>query len=56
MSSVTSVILKIVGQDPTVRQCTWGHSAVSPLFWVSLLEVCCRPPGWLVLCGPLVLP
>ena len=56
MSSVTSVILKIVGQDPTVRQFTWGHSAVSPLFWVSLLEVCCRPPGWLVLCGPLVLP
>ncbi|KAB0341008.1 hypothetical protein FD755_024526, partial [Muntiacus reevesi] len=23
---------------------SWGHSAVSPLFWLSLLEVCCRPP------------
>ena len=25
-----SMTLKILGQDPTVRQSTWGHSAVSP--------------------------
>ena len=35
-------------EDPGSRsprgQSTWGHSAVSPLFWLSLLEVCCRPP------------
>ena len=54
--SMTSMTLKILGQDPTVRRFTWGHSAVSPLFWLSLLEVCCRPPG--VACalhGPLAL-
>ena len=29
----------------------------APLFWLSLLEVCCRPP-WVAhaLCGPLALP
>ena len=42
--SVTSVTLKILGQDRPVRQFIWGHSAVSPLFWLSLLGVCCRPP------------
>ena len=35
-------------EDPGSRsprgQSTWGHSAVSPLFWLSLLGVCCRPP------------
>ena len=55
--SMTSMTLKILGQDPTVRWFTWGHSAVSPLFWLSLLEVCCRPP-WVAcaLRGPLALP
>ena len=45
------------GQDPLVRQFTWGHSAGSPLFWLSLLGVCCRP-HWVAraLRGPLVLP
>ena len=28
--SVTSMTLKILGQDPPVRLSTWGHSAVSP--------------------------
>ena len=42
---------------PPRRQSTWGHSAVSPLFWLSLLEVCCRTPwGANALRGPLVLP
>ena len=31
MRSVTSMTLKILGQDPPVRQSTWGHSAVIPL-------------------------
>ena len=34
-------------EDPGSRsprgQSTWGHSASSPLSWLSLLEVCCRP-------------
>ena len=48
-------------EDPGSRsprgQSTWVHSAVSPLSWLSLLGVCCRP-----LCvaralrGPLALP
>ena len=48
-------------EDPGSRsprgQSTWGHSAISPLFWLSLLGVCCRPP-WVAraLCGPLALP
>ena len=48
-------------EDPGSRsprgQSPWGHSAVSPLFWLSLLGVCCRPP-WVArgLRGPLVLP
>ena len=55
--SVTSMTLQILGQDPPVRLSTWGHSAVSPLFWLSLLGVCCRPP-WVARAprGPLVLP
>ena len=48
-------------EDPGSRsprgQYTWGHSAVSPLFWLSLLGVCCRPPwGARALHGPLALP
>ena len=48
-------------EDPGSRsprgQFTWGHRAVSPLFWLSLLGVCCRPP-WVACAfrGPLVLP
>ena len=48
-------------EDPGSRsprgQFNWGHSAGSPLSWLSLLEVCCRPP-WVAhaLRGPLVLP
>ena len=48
-------------EDPGSRsprgQSTSGHSAVSPLFWLSLLEVYCRPP-WVAyaLCSPLALP
>lgn len=57
VSSVTSMTLKISGQDPPRGQSTSGHSAISPLFWLSLLGVCCRPP-WVAraLRGPLVLP
>ena len=48
-------------KDPGSRsprgQFTWGHSAVIPLSWLSLLEVCCRRPwGARALRGPLVLP
>lgn len=45
--SVTPVTLKILGQDPLVRQFTWGHSASSPLFWLSLLGARWDPTGWL---------
>ena len=45
------------GSRSPVRQFTWGHSAISPLFWLSLLWVCCTASC--VACalrGPLVLP
>ena len=48
-------------EDPGSRsprgQSTWGHSAFSPLLWLSLLGVCCRTT-WVAraLRGPLVLP
>ena len=47
-------------EDPGSRSpedSSTGDSAISPLFWLSLLEVYCRPP-WVAraLRGPLALP
>ena len=40
-------------EDPGSRsprgQFTWGHRAVSPLFWLSLLGSAADPPGGLML-------
>ena len=47
-------------EDPGSRSpedSSTGDSAISHLFWLSLLEVYCRPP-WVAraLCSPLALP
>ena len=55
--SMTSMTLKILGQDPSEDNPPGDTVLSAPLFWLSLLGVCCRPPwGARALCGPLVLP
>ena len=47
--SVTSMTLKILGQDPLEDNPPGDTVPSATLFWLSLLGVCCRPPGGLVL-------
>ena len=42
--SVTSMTLKILGQDPPEVNPPGDTVPLAALFWLSLLGVCCRPP------------
>ena len=47
--SVTSMTLKILSQDPPEDNPPGDTVTSASLFWLSLMGVCCRPPGGLVL-------
>ena len=49
--SLTSVTLKILGQDPPEDSPPGDTVPAASLFWLSLLEVCCRTP-WVGSCSP----
>ena len=42
--SETFMTLKILSQDPPEDSPPGNTVPSAPLFWLSLLEVCCRPP------------